>query len=166
MAESFLQNAQLTGLDRQARRTEILRAKQAAALDADITAIEADMISYSPTLTNITIGNGTQSHCYHAIGNRVLVMNTITFGTTTAFTGWPLIAPPASLDTTYALVSQITATNAAVANYGGQVASNGATQVGPILLGTNGLYTFVSATVPFTFGTADTLKMAYWAVLA
>lgn len=43
MAETFLQNAQLTGLDRAARRTEILRAKETAALTDRVATNETDI---------------------------------------------------------------------------------------------------------------------------
>jgi hypothetical protein len=128
----------------------------------------ADWADYAPTLTNITIGNGTQTHQWRGLGGKtILVSNTIVFGSTTSFSGWPLIAPPAAIDTTIGLIGKFTGTDVAPGNnFGGQVTPNGTSQVGGYTLGANGLFTFASATHPFTWTTADTYRQTYLAELA
>jgi hypothetical protein len=123
-----------------------------------------ESVSYSPTLTGITIGNGTQAHRWASLGDWVIVSNVITFGTTTSFSGWPRIAPPVTLDTSVAMISQVAAADVAPGNnFGGQASFNGADQVGPYFLGASGLFSFYSATAPFTWATGDVLRQTYLA---
>lgn len=118
--------------------------------------------SYSPTLTNITIGNGTQTHFWRDLGDSIMVSNVIVFGSTTAFTGWPLISPPVSVASDVAPFGQFAGADVAPGNnYGGQITRNSATQIGGYTLGTAGLFTFVSATHPFTWATGDTYRQTY-----
>lgn len=130
-----------------------------------VTVFGGGYVSYSPTLTNITIGNGTQTHKWRSVGAKgILVSNSITFGSTTSFSGWPQIAPPATLDTAIAVLGSLTATDVSPGqNYGGQVASNGSSQVGGYTLGTGGAFTFVSATSPFTWAVGDIYTLTYLA---
>lgn len=50
--------------------------------------------SYSPTLTNITIGNGTSAGAYIQIGKTILWRWTFTFGSTSAMGTGPTITLP------------------------------------------------------------------------
>lgn len=79
MAESFLQNAQLTGLDRQARRTEILRAKGEAALEARIAALEAGVAAQTDRMACLVNHNVAQNVANATVV--ALAMNSETFDT-------------------------------------------------------------------------------------
>lgn len=135
-----------------------------------VTAIDVGMSSYSPTLTNITIGNGTQAHNWKSLGGKtILVHNRITFGTTTSFTGWPLIAPPATLNVAgnFVILGRFQGADVAPGNnYAGGVAFNSGTQVGCYTFGAAGLMTFLSATSPFTWAAGDVHSLSYIAEIA
>lgn len=139
--------------------TDAINKAQLDALRADV---DTDFVSYTPALTNITIGNGTQTHKWRALGaNTIMVSNVIVLGSTTSF-GWPLIAPPAAIDTTLGVVGDSVMTDSSAgANYGGAVAPNGASQLGAITFGTGGIFVFPSATSPFTWATGDTYRLTY-----
>jgi hypothetical protein len=43
--------------------------------------------TWTPAFTNLTIGNGTQSHIYTKVGNKVTLEGTITLGSTSSISG-------------------------------------------------------------------------------
>lgn len=103
MPESFLNNAQLTGLSADARRTEIMRAKGIAALDTRVTAVESltDPTTWTAvTFTNswVNYGSGRQAAQYRKIGDIVYLRGQIKNGTNnnTAFTLPAGFRPPAN----------------------------------------------------------------------
>jgi hypothetical protein len=76
MSETFLNKAQLTGLSRDARRTEILRAKGIAELDGRVTDLEA--LTTPTAWTNATLlgtwtTSGGQVTQYRKVGDEVQV---------------------------------------------------------------------------------------------
>ena len=48
---------------------------------------ETDFISYTPTTTNISVGNGNLRFIYRRIGNLIKIKGMVSFGSTTSFTG-------------------------------------------------------------------------------
>ena len=96
MAETFLQNAQLTGLDRAARRTEILRAKQIALLEARIADLET--LTTPSAWTDVSFQNswvnyglGEQNVQYRKIGDLVYLRGVMKSGTVgVAYPGFTL----------------------------------------------------------------------------
>jgi hypothetical protein len=115
--------------------------------------------SYTPTLGNITLGNGTLSFAYSQIGQTVNVRGRVTFGSTTSISGIATFSLPvtplsfgygaanivaASLN--YGAVSVITGTSVVVWAYN---------SAGTYLARAN-----TSATVPNTFTTADTISFS------
>lgn len=86
MPETFLNKAQLTGLSKDARRTEILRARGFAALDTRTTALESATTPSAwtaPTLTNswLNYGGGYQTAQYRKVGDIVYLRGSIGAGT-------------------------------------------------------------------------------------
>lgn len=86
MSETFLNKAQLTGLTRDARRTEILRARGFAALDTRTTALEA--ATTPTTWTDVTFSNswvnyglGEQDVQYRKIDDMVQLRGVMKSGT-------------------------------------------------------------------------------------
>lgn len=85
MPETFLNNAQLTGLSADARRTEILRARGFAALEAQLSALDVRLTAVeavvtptawtAPTLLNswVDYGGGYQTIQYRKVGDMVQV---------------------------------------------------------------------------------------------
>jgi hypothetical protein len=142
-----------------------------AALETDVAALTASWISYSPTLSNITIGNGTQTHRYLRFGptgKTIIVFNEVVFGTTTALTGWGLFGPPFTLRSASTIWGQGTMSDISLGtNYLGFVLGS-TTLIGPTAIGTAGSYAsagFTGASIPFVWASGDTLRQVYMADL-
>lgn len=52
-----------------------------------LTGIQAAWTSYTPTLTNVTLGNGTLSGAYYQVGKTIHYRCLLTFGSTTTVSG-------------------------------------------------------------------------------
>lgn len=119
--------------------------------------------SWTPTLVNLTLGNGTVSAKYHRIGRRICWRFKFTLGSTSAVGTLPsfTLPVPAHADylTTDSFLGGATLIDTGVAGYGGLVvcSSGGA----PIFLrvgGSGAANVAVTATAPFTWGTGDVLS--------
>jgi hypothetical protein len=119
--------------------------------------------TYTPTWTNLTVGNGTLVARYCQVGKVVTVMIRLTFGSTTAVTGgFTQFSVPVtsaisqgSLGTAYFLDN-------GVADYPGWVKQDGtgAFAIQPInAAGTFAALGNLTATNPFTWGTNDVLNV-------
>jgi hypothetical protein len=119
-----------------------------------------ETVSYTPALTNITLGNGTMSTRYVLINNFVHYEGKITFGSTTSISGTPQIALPFTAAQSFQIAGNIVYADSGVATFSGL----------PIMVGTGTIYLYianyataygnevsVSATVPFTWGTSDSI---------
>jgi len=119
--------------------------------------------AFTPTRSNITVGNGTEIARYQTVGKTVNVFYKLTFGSTTSFGGVINIATPTTPAQTDFLTGGVLAADTGVATYMGQVwYTLGAAY--PQIMTTNATYgTAVtpSATVPFTWGTSDILTMMF-----
>jgi hypothetical protein len=118
-----------------------------------------EVVSYTPALTNITLGNGTMSTRYVLINNFVHYEGKITFGSTTSITGSaPIINLPFIAAQSFQVAGNVVYADVAVATYTGI----------PLQIGTGGIYLFINnfataygnevalnATIPFTWGTGD-----------
>lgn len=131
---------------------------------ADLYAIEKALTdpwtSYSPTLTNITIGNGTIVGSYMQVGKLVSFRWTLTLGSTTVFTGSIAVSiPVTALDAGWAgaafLFDSSTAANRMPGVLNGSTTANNV-HSGPINGGTGA--GIVNATSPFTWATGDVIK--------
>ena len=118
--------------------------------------------SYTPTFTNFTLGNGTINFTYVQIGKTVHVRGLITLGSTSSVTGSIIFSLPVSQATTLsapALGNTRMAESGASA-WAGIVLAQSPTTVNCVttnVAGTYPLITSTGSTVPFTWGTADTL---------
>jgi hypothetical protein len=125
--------------------------------------------AYTPVLTNITIGNGTVVGRYQQIGKTVTVFFKLTFGSTTAFPGG---VPNFSLPFTAAReLGRVVNTNLQDAGTADLPGLSYASQTGVFIGVQNVSATYptildVSATVPFTWTTSDTVtcQLTYEAV--
>jgi hypothetical protein len=61
---------------------------------AEVTDIKSGWISYTPTWTNLTVGNGTVTAAYKQIGKTVLYRICLIFGTTTSMGTNPFVTLP------------------------------------------------------------------------
>ena len=61
------------------------------------TTLPGSYVSYTPTWTNLTVGNGTQSFNYMAINNFIHVQGIITLGSTTSISGGVSMSYPSGI---------------------------------------------------------------------
>lgn len=117
--------------------------------------------SWTPSWTNLVVGNGTVTAKYVQIGKNVFYRVDLLLGTTTAVGSVPYF----SLPVTMSAVSQntpigmATYVDAATANYNGRVFRDSNNTDGLLVVdvvsGTYGTPTALTASVPFAFGAAD-----------
>jgi hypothetical protein len=123
-----------------------------------------ETVSYTPTLTNITQGNGTLSARYVLINNFVHYEGKFTFGSTSAITGTPEIALPFVAAQSFQVTGNVVYADSGTATYMGFPLSVGTTTA--ILFIQNfatayGSEVAVSATVPFTWGVNDSITWSF-----
>ena len=120
-----------------------------------------EVVSYVPALGGITLGNGTLTGRYILINNFVHYEGKIVFGTTTSITAAaPTINVPFQAAHSFQIAGTIAYADSGVATYMGL----------PLMVGTGAIYCFiqqfattygnetpVNATVPFTWGTGDSI---------
>lgn len=117
---------------------------------------------YTPTLAAVTEGNGTKTAKYTQIGKTVIFNIRFILGSTSAITGSPTVTLPVTTRT-YWLAGQgvdigsCSLQDAGVKGYTGTLRLNSTTVAGLLILGTSGLQTAISSTVPFTWATGDEL---------
>lgn len=120
--------------------------------------------SYTPTLTNVTTGNGTLAAGYIQIGKTVHVAIQFIMGSTSAITGGPQFTLPVTARTTYFNTTYNTPLGIArlsdfgVAAYLAYAIFASSTTAQINCLGAAGTYATdaaVSSTTPFTWGTSD-----------
>ena len=126
--------------------------------------------AWTPTLTNITQGNGTLVARYGQIGKLVVGYFVLTFGSTTSITGTPQISYPVTMSTSYpATVDQpqgiANFQDTGTALYSGVVnayRNNGTWFLYP--WNASGTYlgqSNLSSTVPFTWTTNDVISFTF-----
>lgn len=123
-------------------------------------------LGYTPTWTNLSVGNGTLVAAYDMRGKTVFVRLSLTFGTTTSISGAVRLTPPVAYNTAYVLRSPLGMLHIednGIAGYLGAVRTND-TADGKLQLGVYGAAgTYVngeadlSSTVPMTWGNLDYL---------
>jgi hypothetical protein len=121
--------------------------------------------AYTPTFTNITVGNGTVDFKYVQIQKLVLVQGTLTFGSTTSISGSPNITFPVNSvtypgGTPVGMVRVFTPGNA----YFGFTQPISATQIAIRLFNVSGIYLQVGgfdATTPWTWATGDSISVQF-----
>lgn len=122
--------------------------------------------SWTPTWTNLTVGNGTGDYKYTQIGKTVIARFSFIFGSTSAFTGTPYLTLPVAPNASYINTNKRTYMSGdlhiednATVGYNGWIRF----QDDPVRL-TLGQYTVsgtysqlssISATAPFTWTTGD-----------
>ena len=125
-------------------------------------------LTWEPTYTNLTIGNGTVVARYAEDRKTVHCYFEFTLGSTSAVGTSPLITAPVTPSTTYTVVLNTIGTarfhdDTANAGFNGFVRINTATELKPLVfnaaathVGENNL----TATVPFTWTTDDVLAFS------
>lgn len=114
--------------------------------------------TYTPTLSNMTVGNGTTEARYRQMGNTADVFFKFTLGSTSTVSAFPTITLPVNAKYTNVMIGQNTYTDSGTTYYVGQ---NLVSAANTVWFGCNvgfGSYTTVgtlSNTVPFTWGNTD-----------
>jgi len=121
--------------------------------------------AYTPTLTAITIGNGTLTAQYARVNNFVHVTGSFTLGSTSAITGSIGISPPVNIDASMGYAASplgfanlYDTSSGAMNNL--QVLWTSATEMRVRAINTAGAYSVMvvtSATVPLTWAVGDIL---------
>jgi hypothetical protein len=118
--------------------------------------------TWTPTVSNLSIGNGTAIYRYAQIGKTVFIDIAITLGSTSTVSGSPFVTLP---------VNAAYGTFAAAANYEdngvqfwlgiGYVASTGVSFKATNTTGTYAFSAECSSTIPFTWGTSDKINCQF-----
>lgn len=117
--------------------------------------------AFTPSWTNITVGNGTNVGAFSMDGKRVTVRTKFTLGSTSSVGTNPSYAYPITKNTYY--TSNLEPLGAATGKLGGnywKLSTVARTGISPVALVTSGSYTSyndVTATVPGTWANADIL---------
>lgn len=116
--------------------------------------------AYTPTWTNLTVGDGTVVARYTQIGTTVVFSVRITFGSTTSISGIPRVSLPAPLQTSPLSLlgfGDVFAYEDGVGSHSGRGIVSSSTEVA-LYYGASPLAA-ISATAPFTWATGDVLHI-------
>jgi hypothetical protein len=120
-------------------------------------------VSFTPTFTGITLGNGTVSAKYSKVGRTVHLSLFLTLGSTSSITGWMGFSLPLSPDSNTVPSGSVTFGDAGTLQYPGFLQRGGST-IYANAIGTTGTYAaqaFTGSSVPFTWGTNDVFQVAF-----
>lgn len=150
----------------------ILTAAQMNAIGENLSVIGGAWTSYTPTWTNLTVGNATQASAYIAAGKLYVVRIKLTFGSTTSISSIPEFTLPngASYDSDYTTLAGVWGLGT-MNDVSGPVSvgctifpGTAATRGRFLIQQVNATYmTFAAAgaTVPFTWTTGDQLEAQF-----
>jgi hypothetical protein len=120
--------------------------------------------SYTPSLTNITIGNGSITGKYMRVGKMCQGEAVVVFGSTTSISGIPEIGLPFTSTSVSVNPCQATLLDSATAVYPALGYFQSTTTVRVLAINTAGTYAIeagISATVPFTWTTNDRINVNF-----
>ena len=119
----------------------------------------ADWTSFTPTLSNMTAGNGVHNSAYLKIGRLIIIRYMFTLGSTSSVAGAPVFSIPAGITISGPLLAaQCMFEDVGGLRYLGIVEAGGSGNVVCQALSASGSYvvqTAPSATIPFTWATND-----------
>ena len=123
--------------------------------------------AYTPTFTNLTVGNGTLAAQYCRVNNFVHAFGSLTFGSTTvmsapAYFTLPVLTVTAEMGASGMVLGTVTYITAAGSTTKGHLNGFGASSAAVFWVATtSGSYegqTGPSATIPFTWATGDIIR--------
>lgn len=118
--------------------------------------------SFTPSWTNITVGNGTNTGSYVQIGKTVHFRTYFKMGSTSSIGGSVTLALPVAIATysqALAVIANVEMYEQGASLWVGTLYSNGGVRVLTVS-GTRITVAAISSSVPFTWGTDDTLTIA------
>jgi len=119
--------------------------------------------AYTPTFTNLTLGNGTLTADFYRVQNVVTATVAVVFGSTTSISGDVTVTLPIARASAQGLrLAAVQFNDPGVQHVAGALFCNPSvlTGVNPRPLGTNSFLGFLSATIPFTWATGDVLQFS------
>jgi hypothetical protein len=120
-------------------------------------------ITWSPTINNVTIGNGTITARYQQTGNVIAFSIRVVFGSTTTIAGSPNFLMPVAANSQAAFTCYILDTGVAAYVASAVIPNANLTTCFLDLIDTSSsraLLTAFSSTSPFTWGTGDTFSVS------
>lgn len=126
---------------------------------ADLNAGAAAWGTWSPTYTNLTVGNGSVTAKYGYYGRVPFAKWSFTMGTTSAIGSAPTVSLPVNFSNSIE-TGICRYTDTGTANYPGSVLPATSSTVGLYAWLASGTYvsaTALSSTIPFTWGSTDVL---------
>jgi hypothetical protein len=122
--------------------------------------------SWTPTWTNLTVGNATQVALYQQTGKTINFRLYITFGTTSSVSGGMTFTLPVTSNSSYIIISQVGFGNSALSSgtgfYPMSVVWASTTTANMLCMNASGTYSALnvtSSTVPFTWTTGSVLSV-------
>jgi hypothetical protein len=120
----------------------------------------ANWISYTPTFTNLTVGNGTTEARYRRLGNTIDIVFKFTLGSTSSISSFPTITLPVNAKYTGAMIGNNSYIDSGTTYYVGRSLVASASTVWFGADNASATYSTVatlSSTVPFTWGSTDVI---------
>jgi len=133
---------------------------------ANWQAVGGAWTAYTPTWTNLTVGNATQDSRYIKVGRLVMVNLKIILGSTSSVGSIPEFSLPANLDASYGTGDtigdlQLQQVSAGAVYWGKALPRTDLTGARPFVdqvAGTYNVPQIVNATIPFTWATGDIIS--------
>jgi hypothetical protein len=114
--------------------------------------------TWTPTLQNMTLGNGTVTGQYVQVGKIVTCFFRFVLGSTSAVASFPGFSLPVAARNSRWMSANVHFLDSGTAEYAAWIWGNGSATVGTIYsLGTTNVLTTVGASAPFTWTTNDTI---------
>ena len=116
--------------------------------------------AFTPTFTNLTVGNGTLTARYFAAGAAIVASINFVFGSTSAITGAVSFTLPGSANTSFnnQYLGQVRYLDASAGYFSGNCSQSSGTTGELLATRADGTYTYdsgITATVPMTWTTTD-----------
>jgi hypothetical protein len=115
--------------------------------------------TWTPTYSNLTIGNGTVISRYVRVGKQITIYWRLSFGSTTAITGgYPYFTLPFNANGTGLIFGLAHYNDSGTGDYSGGCYISGGSVVYPIVNLTSA-WNGLSPTIPFTWATGDVIDV-------
>jgi hypothetical protein len=128
---------------------------------ADLNTIAGAWDSFTVTLTNVSIGNGTATGFYKQIGRTVVYRVLVTFGSTTSVSGSITINLPVTGTASQGVHNVFMTDDSTGTTYPGVVSPNTTAAIVRAInsSATYATQTATSSAIPFTWATSDVIRL-------
>jgi hypothetical protein len=131
----------------------------ANSVQSAIGGISTGWTTWTPTFTNITIGNGLAAGRYKRIGKTVFFWARLNFGTTTSITGAPTVLLPSTSTNANSVFANVILTDSGVRIYtGGSINTTTSCSIRySVVISSIVSIAAISSTLPHTWGDSDSI---------